>query len=97
MEAHFYSVEVEDSGFPDLQDIIAKFSEFHALRGRPEGEFLEQQMDVILFEVCSHFNIDYTSIPDNPNNVYIFMPLGMDPDEVVRIILEKAEDENSEL
>lgn len=87
MEANFYSVEVEGSDFPELSSIIDKFAEFHSSKGKPEGDPLDQQMDAMLYETCSHFGIKFVSLP---NDTYIFMPVDMDSDEVKEMVLNRV-------
>jgi hypothetical protein len=84
MEANFHSVEVEGTNFPELSDIIDKFADFHSARGKPSGDSLESQMDILLFETCAHFGIQYVSLP---HDTYIFLPLDMDRDQVKEMVI----------
>lgn len=80
MQAHFYSVEPTDENdgnepFPDLSDIIEKFSEIYDSRDRPVDDELDTQINAMLLEVCSHFNIRVTNAP---NDIWIFHPISLD-------------------
>lgn len=86
MDAHFYSVDVEGSDFPDLSVIIEKFTELHSARGKPDGDALDSQMEALMYETCARFDIQYISLL---NNVYVFLPSDMDPDYAKEMILNQ--------
>lgn len=91
MEASFYSIEISGENFPGLPEIIDKFAEIHKERGCPDGDDLDLQMEMMLMETCTHFNIGYVSLP---GDVYIFYPLSLDREKVQELISEAMKNQN---
>jgi len=69
----------EDSDFPSVEDLIAKFDEIHLERGRPVGDDYEQQLQSMMLSVAFSYGVSYTLV-DEGNCV--FHPKELDFDTV---------------
>jgi hypothetical protein len=55
----------DDSDFPSVEDLIAKFDEIHLDRGRPVGDAYEEQLEMMMLSLAFHYGVSYTIIDDD--------------------------------
>lgn len=59
----------DDSDFPSVEDLIAKFDEIHQERGHPFGDDYEQQLQSMMLSVAFSYGVSYTLL-DESNCVF---------------------------
>lgn len=91
MEASFYSLTYEEDNFPSMEEIIKVFSFIYSARGEPQGDELENQIDVMIIEACMNLNIQYTAFP---GSVYFFHNSEITNEQVEQAYLSLKGDSN---
>lgn len=87
MEVQFYTAFEEGSEDEvELEDIVAKFSEFYDEAGRPEGDELDSRIMTMLLDVAQHFEIQ---VAEMTKTQYVFYPSWMSEDDLKELIVKE--------